>query len=100
MIDAVVKTLRLRYLRNSSGEEDGSWSLCVAGFVIVSFCMVAPMFKGIVIGSTTLEIVAPDTTLLLGYLATTVGNYLMRRNKKDSLQVEREKVETQEPAAE
>lgn len=65
-------------LKNSNGEPDGSWTLTVASWVVVSLCVMASMVESSFIK-------APDATLLLGYLGAMTGNYLLRRNKKDTL---------------
>lgn len=73
-------------LKNSKGKPDGAWTLCVVSFVVVSFCIFLSMIQGLTFKN--LSIKSPDTTLVLGYLATTTGNYLMRRNKKDQVEHE------------
>lgn len=71
-------------LKNSKGIPDGSWSLAVFSWFIVSFCIVLPVIGKITIKDFVLDPQAPDTTLLLGFMTTTLGNYLLRRNKKDT----------------
>lgn len=74
-------------LKNSKGHIDGAWTLCVISFFVVSVSIFLSMVQGLSlnVGALDLTIKPPDTTLILGYLATTTGNYLMRRNKKDQI---------------
>lgn len=72
-------------LKNSNGEYDGSWTLAVFSWVVVSLSILGSMLESVHVGSVLVDINVPSEALLLGYLATMTGNYLLRRNKKNDL---------------
>lgn len=77
--------LKLGWFKNSDGKPDGSWTLAVLSWMVVSFCLLVPLIETLTVKSFTLSLKPPDTTLLVAYLGTMTGNYLMRRNTKDKL---------------
>jgi len=68
--------MRLRYLKNSSGEEDGAWTLAFfTWLVIIAKFAVA----GLVVGKLNLG-AAPDSGLVTALLGTTMATYWARRH--------------------
>ena len=77
-------------LKNSAGVRDGSFSLAVYSWIVVSLCLFLSSIESF---GNFLTFKIPDSTLLLGYLAAMTGNYMIRRNKKDELEAGSEQVE-------
>ena len=70
-------------IKNSKGEYDGSWTLAVLSWLVVSSCIWLSVIEKLTIGSFNMSFKVPSETLLLGYLAAMTGNYCFRRTKKD-----------------
>ena len=77
--------MKLRWIKNSACEPDAMLTFAMTGFIVVSLSVLLSMFDTIHFRNLSLDIVAPSETLLLGYLASTFGSYVVRRNKKDQL---------------
>ena len=69
-------------MNNSKGKPDAMLTFATGSFVIVSLCILLSCFKSVAFRSLSLELTVPDTSLLLGFLASTFGAYVMRRNKE------------------
>lgn len=67
-------------VKNSKGNPDAMLSFSVVAVFIASIAILLPMFSSIKIGSVSLNFVKPDTTLVLGFLSSTLGAYVARRN--------------------
>jgi len=72
------------WIKDSAGNPSATLTLMFAGFVIVSLCVVLPMFNGMVIDGYTLVIQKPDNTLLIALLAAVFPSYVVRRNNADN----------------
>lgn len=69
-------------LKNSTGKVDGTWTLTVVSFLIVSVCVVLSVFEQISFGKVVFTIKTPDVALLTLYLGMTGTSYVWRRGQK------------------
>lgn len=70
-------------LKNSRGDRDAMLTFATGGFVITVCAIIASLVESISIGSTTIKIVSPDSTIITAFLGATLLSYVARRNKKD-----------------
>ncbi len=69
-------------MRNSKGKKDAMLTFAFISFIVVSLCVILSCLKSVAFRALSIELTMPDTSLLLGYLASTFGAYVMRRNKE------------------
>ncbi len=72
-------------IRNSAGEEDGSFTFATISFVVVTFCVLLGCIDHVSLGSSTIKLKTPDATLALGYLAASFSTYVVRRTTKENI---------------
>ncbi len=80
-------------MSNSVGKKDGMFTLTVAGFVVTTLMVILSLFDTLALGEFSVKFKDVDSALVLGYLASSLAAYTVRRNKKDTLSTEYEVVE-------
>jgi hypothetical protein len=65
------------------GRPSATLTFMFLSFVVVSLCIILPMFNGIVIDGFSINIAKPDNTLIIALLAAFVPAYVIRRNSAD-----------------
>ena len=77
--------LREPWLINSSGKKDWMLTFSAIGLAVSCLSLITSLVGSITIRETTINFEKPDTTLVLGILSATLGSYVMRRHKKDTI---------------
>ena len=72
-------------IKNSAGEQDGTFTFATISFIIVTFCVLLGCIDQISVGQSVLKLKTPDATLALGYLAASFSTYVVRRTTKDNV---------------
>lgn len=71
-------------LKNSAGEQDGSFTFATISFLVVTTCVLLSSIEVIHLGSVEIVTKTADATLALGYLAACFSTYIVRRTQKDT----------------
>lgn len=83
-------------IKNSKGEFDGTWSLAVYSWLIVSFCMIVSLIDSVTGKNLSFSIKGVESSVLLGYLATMTGGHLINKSNAGKLEVEKLKINSSE----
>ena len=87
----------MSWVKNSNGEPSATLTFMLLSFLIVAFCVIAPMFNGFIIRGFEFHIEKPDNALIIAMLAAFVPAYVIRRNTNDKLNGGTNGEETVEP---
>jgi hypothetical protein len=68
------------WLKNSNGQPSATLTFMFLTFVVVSLCIVLPMFDGMIIKGFAIDVQKPDNALIIALLAAFVPAYVVRRN--------------------
>jgi hypothetical protein len=71
-------------MNDSSGLPSGTFTFAILGVAITSLAIIVSFLNGIKFGDFSITFKDIDDTLVLGFLATTVGSYVYRRTKSDA----------------
>ncbi len=85
MFKGILDKIRQPWLKNSKGVPDAMLTFACVGLLISSVAVVVSLVKSVTIRGSEITFNNPSETLVLGFLAATLGAYVLRRNKKDEL---------------
>ena len=77
-------------LKDSKGYKSSTLTFAVIGLSATVYSIIVGSLETIKIGDFTLSFTSPDATIVLGLLGATVTAYVMRRNKSDQLESDKE----------
>jgi len=79
-------------LRNSAGKKDAMFTFAAIAFFVTIFSIVAPMLNGFHVPWTdyVVGVEKPDVTLVTAFMAASFTSYVIRRNKKDDCECNKE----------